>query len=718
MFNKQLVRDHYGQYYKIQTNRDKSAPSALKPEPFYSASQAYRFINNLVVSANYWKAIYNQQSQYNTTARNEIELRNNIAELFAKGSLKAYRVEAPSSTEKPPQKRTLTNGSKDKHIFTSASTLLISNPKEVMSFASKKEAAEFVSGLSPDRVSLQNLVEELELPKTTQDDEFGELVDLVATGLASGEIIVLLDKYTTPPPSSGNDDGAAMQGDKDASKGPDKPECTFDVMTVECSHFSKGRSYKLDVIKDKPNLNGYDKALQVIAKPGDPDKITVTYSGSCANGSKQCPSIKISSDTLNGTFTDNPYKFDALPLEDEREPGDFIDFLKYYLVPDLSGLKYQVYTIEKSGCNGNEGNIGKVHAFPTFKWDGSVSLGYQQPDATNNDGKEFGKKKKKSEWKLAVKLDGNVGKKNWSFEKNSSDEADRFLPEIQNSIRGLVYKLDDYYRKASEGKGLVKFTVDWPSISIGGNIELLENKQDFNVDIGGEVYINMSPLLKADVRMDLLEWLLLFTTPLGPFLQKIKTKAADDGIGTDNVNAKAVIAIELILTGDASTTLNWKKAAHEKWLDTSGDKTGEAKAGVTIGLEAKVRAEAKIFYVKITMGAELHVKGANNASEGIGVFLSLFATTEKDKPAIGGKVNFTGAAIYYTYYAEIGSDEVVSEQEKQQLNRRRGSNQFASKEAQKETKAKENRMEKLTEIFKADEWPKSSEKSIDLSKVE
>jgi hypothetical protein len=260
--------------------------------------------------------------------------------------------------------------------------------------------------------------------KTAQPSQSNNLQDPDA----SGENVVFLDSYSTPSASSDSSDSNTMHSDKSASQGPESPDCTFDVMTIQCSH---DRSYKLDVIKDKPNLNGVDKALQVISKHGEPDNITVTYSGSCANGSKECPAIKISSDTLNGTFTDKPYKFDALPLDKEREPGDLIDFLKYYLVPDLRGLDYQVYNIEKSGCSGSEGNIAKVHAFPSFKWEGSASLGYDQTDGTNNDGKDFGQKKKKSEFGLKVGLKGNVGKKDWAFESTTKREAERYMPDIQ-----------------------------------------------------------------------------------------------------------------------------------------------------------------------------------------------------------------------------------------------------------------------------------------------
>ena len=257
----------------------------------------------------------------------------------------------------------------------------------------------------------------------------------------------------------------------------------------------------------------------------------------------------------------------------------------------------------------------------------------------------------------------------------------------------FVKRIDDIALNVDKNKGLVKFNLTWPSVSLGGDIELKENNNTHEVDIGGEISFKMDPLVKADVRTDLLEWLILAAGPYAVFLKKIKTKAAQ-GIGTKNINAKAVIAIELVIVGEVKASLKWSKSAQDKWLTTEGDKSGAAEAGVTVGLEAKIRVETKIFYVVITMGAELHVKGAASTTEGIGIFASLYATTEKNKPAFGGSVKFTGAAIYYTYYAEVGSEEVDSDEEKDQSGGRRNSKTGSKTKS----KFKEDRMEKLIEI--------------------
>jgi len=706
LINSQLVKDHFGQYYKIQTSKDKPAPLSLEAEIFRSNTQAAQFINNLVAPVSFWSKLLNSETLILKSISNEKQLKEAVAELFSRGKIKAFRVDIPSLSQHAPEKRSVKDSNKNTHTFVPASSLLITNPSEVKKFTDTTEATKYLKELSPNRVELQNLTKELDLPVTSADDEFAELLDLVAKGLAGGSIVVVVDRFSAPP-SSGAEAGGAVHGDKDASKGPETPQCTFDVMTVECSHFAKGRNYKLDVIKDKPNLNGCDKALQVIARPGEPDEVTVTYSGSCANNSKECPSIKVSSDTLNGTFIENPYKFNALPLEDEREPGDFIDFLKHYLVPDLSGLKYQVYTIEKAGCNGNEGNVAKIHAFPTFKWGGNVEFGYIQKDGSKE--KNVNTAQEKSQLKLASKINGNVGSKDWAFETSNSKDTKDFFPKIFETVDGLVKRVDEFAAMsdpdakngADANIGLVKLNVGWPNISLGGNIELKEAADDFDVDVGGDISLSFAPLIKAELRTDILDWFVSITGgPFGEFLRRVKIQAAK-GVGTKNFNAKAIVALEIVMSGSLSADLKWEKNAKEKWLSTAGDKTGSASLGLTIGLVGVIKGETQIFRVKVTIGAELHLKGAKSPADGIGGIVTLFSTTAKGKPALGGKFEFTGAALYYTYYAEVGSAEVESTNSATSSSGRRSSarTEAAVAPSKTETSFKEKELEKLHEFF-------------------
>jgi len=711
LINSQLVKDHFGQYYKIQTRKDKAAPDALEAEIFRSNSQAQRFINDLLAPQHFWSKIYYSEALIVKAALSEASLRNEIAELLQKGKIKAFKIDIPTLSEHPPEKRSVKDSNRNVHTFAPTTSLLISNPKEVKNFTTKAEAEKYLKEISPNRIELQNIVKELELPVSSADDEFSELIDLITTGLADGTIVVLVDRYSAPPSSSDLLD--EVQGDKDASKGPEVPPCTFDVMTIHCSHYPGDRSYILDVVKDSPNLNGHEKALQVIAKAGDPDLITIDYSGSCANNSEDCPSIKISSDALSGTFTDSPYEFEALPLDNSKEINTFSDFLKYCLVPDISGLDYQIYTVEKSGCKGNDGQIAKIHAFPTFKWEASVNFGYIQKDGTNE--KNDTNASERGDWLLDAKITGNIGTKTYEFSSKDKTKTDEYFPGLKNKITKFIEDIDEMGVKTNNlgqnisssiglesdsEDGLLKFNVTWPTITLAGNLELKEATEDFDVDIGGEISLSMNPLVKADIRTDILDWIILSSGPQGKFLLKIKNK----------IKKRADVAVDIILEGKAEALLKWTKTAHETWLSTKGEKSGEATLGLFLGLEARAKATIDMIYVKVTLGLEVHAKGntGKGSAEGIGVIFGLYATTNKDYPSLGGRTTFTGIAIYFSYYAEVSRSE-HSSNDLSEEDTERNTNEDDDDDND-ESSLKEQEMRKIQNVMAPWEFPEKPEK--------
>ena len=116
----------------------------------------------------------------------------------------------------------------------------------------------------------------------------------------------------------------------------------------------------------------------------------------------------------------------------------------------------------------------------------------------------------------------------------------------------------------------------------------------------------------------------------------------------------AELYVKFIAEGSIAAKCEWKKEVDNSWLSLEGDKTASASAKITFKLEAVAKAKAEAFCVKISIGAELHVAGAKSSAEGIGIETTLFATTEDNKPALGGNIRFTGMAIYYTSWAEAG----------------------------------------------------------------
>jgi hypothetical protein len=164
----------------------------------------------------------------------------------------------------------------------------------------------------------------------------------------------------------------------------------------------------------------------------------------------------------------------------------------------------------------------------------------------------------------------------------------------------------------------------------------------------------------------------------------------------------AELYVKFIAEGSISAKCEWKKEVDNSWLSLEGDKTASASAKITFKLEAVAKAKAEAFCVKISIGAEMHVAGAKSSAEGIGIETTLFATTEDNKPALGGNIRFTGMAIYFTSWAEAGIKTAESSDDKVNSSGRGG--RKSVKKIDVELNEKKSYDHKQI-IFKESTWP-------------
>ncbi|MCW8935131.1 MAG: hypothetical protein OQK98_10440 [Gammaproteobacteria bacterium] len=243
LINSQLVKDHFGQYYKIQTSKDKPAPLSLESEVFRSKTQAAQFINNLTAPISFWSRIVNSETLILKSISNEKQLKEEVAELFNRGKIKAFKIDISSSSDHPPEKRTVTDSNKNNHTFTPVSSLLISNPKEIKKFSNKTEAEKYLNELSADKDQLKNIAQELNLGAGGSDSE---VLSSITTSLESGLVVIVVDRYSAPPSTKSDSDGT-VRGDQDASKASsaavitsateeDICNCTIKTLTAKCKH--------------------------------------------------------------------------------------------------------------------------------------------------------------------------------------------------------------------------------------------------------------------------------------------------------------------------------------------------------------------------------------------------------------------------------------------------------------------------------------------------
>ena len=184
--------------------------------------------------------------------------------------------------------------------------------------------------------------------------------------------------------------------------------------------------------------------------------------------------------------------------------------------------------------------------------------------------------------------------------------------------------------------------------------------------------------------------------------KKEMTKQLKDKEGKAIFDAE--LYVKFIAEGSIAAKCEWKKEVDDSWLSVEGDKTASASAKITFKLEAVAKAKAEAFCVKISIGAEMHVAGAKSSAEGIGIETTLFATTEDNKPALGGNIRFTGMAIYFTSWAEAGIKTAESDNDKVNSSGRDVVEEEAEA-ASELTISEKKEYDKSQIIFKESTWP-------------
>ncbi len=716
------IQDGFGRHYKIHTSRDGMAPAGLSSKQLTDPVSAKQFVHSLRVSEGYWRRIISSVgSEGRTGGTHHSSLEDQVARLMAFGKIRVFDItdvvaiasNISQYTFKTPNKNTVAQ-------ILPATAQFMAAKGNVKTFRNTAEARQYVTQLGASEGQLKGLVDGVTVTRRPAGNP--TTIDLVADAIVEGKIIVRETPTNSPrPKESGSSAGAEVETDtasapanRPVDHGPHAsaaatsvvrkseepkeekvPVCEMTKFSLRCDHYSE-RGYLLDAMKGEPNFNGVDTVIQVIGIEGKPDHINLAFAGTCVHGKTECPSLVINGDTFNETAVASPHKFPVLAPKPSREVKSFKDFLRYCMVPKLGSLDPQIYSVKANGCADIESCEAKVHAFPTFKWSGKVSMGYTTKDDKG--------------WELKAGLKGNIAKNTWNFEAGAPSD---FFPEIHAIIGPVVDRIKEL---SSRGAQLIpgvdnqqadkRIKADLSSaVALAGELELQETEQSHKVDIGGSLALKMDPLIEAEVSTDILDWVAAKESPIGKLIQEIRARA-EKGVGNDTVNASAEIKLELTVTGGLTADLTWKKPAGRPWRSEKG-KTSQGSAHLLLGLKGTAKAEASVWFVKMAIGLELSLQSAKSDAEGIGAVISLWSTTVNEKPTLGGKVEFTGATIYFAYYAEISRRDMKSDDASGQDFKR-------GKRRETEVKADDKTAKGSIEILSACHWPKQPDKySID-----
>lgn len=199
-----VVKNRFGESYKILPLRDINAQLAIEPESFWNEASTQQFINNLTVPNGYWKEIINKYSALpSPSSLTTYEIEQQVCTLMIQGQLKLFPVEVPDIVEHPPEKRAIKTKDNTTYLFAPLGVLLTTSPKEVKHFATENDAKVFLTELASDDNKLKTIAIELniDIPNTASVNS-DELLDVIAVALAAGTVIVIVDRFSSPPPSS------------------------------------------------------------------------------------------------------------------------------------------------------------------------------------------------------------------------------------------------------------------------------------------------------------------------------------------------------------------------------------------------------------------------------------------------------------------------------------------------------------------------------------
>lgn len=522
---------------------------------------------------------------------------------------------------------------------------------------------------------------------------------------------------------------------------PDKPRvCKFDNLKVACGH--SARTYTLDAEK---NLFG---TLQVITSTKS-EKLDFDYDASCsvpghdvmetADGvSPGCAKIHvIGADGVQlKVGVDHSVE---LPLSRSVRHVGGLDWLD--LLFQMSRFQPDTYYVYATTCEGQPdeemptGDMVVVDVFPNASWDGELTFSYSHEKRTPDNKKD---KKALSQpthdsyfqlvhefeqegiFEFGGKLKAALGATDLSFELAvTSPGADRAKNRLTRGMFGMATSILNkmvFMLKWIEDFYSTKLDVKWPSIKVGGKLELVEVPDSGKVVTEGSWFVGLDPLIGASFTIDILDWLIRaagafsggFIGPAGAvfaeYLIKIKQKAAKG-----NRYAMVDIGIRLTVGGDVGGSLGYK-VSQGKW-ETDGAKA-KAEAGVEFKLEGVAKGESRICIIqsacfKAATGASVAMQSADGKSPSriSGTIKPIVRANREQFYSVDGSFVFNGLAVYYSLYAEMGVDGEEASWAEKADDRVKGKKTTAKPKGGAHQQLLGKKDEKLCAILEPWEWP-------------
>ena len=450
-------------------------------------------------------------------------------------------------------------------------------------------------------------------------------------------------------PSSASDSSS-----DDACVQPETPKlCVLRGVLVQCSH-SK-RQLQLDLAKHDTQV------LQVISKGTEPDVLTVEWDGTCEHQHDYCPAIGVQ-DGYDWKPLDKSGATVVLPAPEANVVRDW--FWIFKLLASQKDVVHDYRTLKSRICMGHRradveaGQWLQIQIFPEVEWKASMEIGYAHLSAKNAAGKPVPfHYDEHSTWTIGGTVEGKFGAAEGKYALEAKTLADS-LPLFGSLLEKVGWAAKVFDAMAVFGAD-VKLTPRWPKWKFGGGLKLIEIQGKPIVGSEGSFKFGFEPLFGIELQVSLLDWLIRFAGSLaGPpgavlaqmLVQVRKRFATGAGTGKDFGQASLDIDIVLTVGGDIQGGFGMKFSNGKCTVDP------EAKlidGGIDVKVEGRIVAKARVWRFEAS-GAGKIGGSAPDGVTGSRFGAKLSPVGGKDPLAMKGQIYFTGLAVYYLLYLEIG----------------------------------------------------------------
>jgi hypothetical protein len=492
--------------------------------------------------------------------------------------------------------------------------------------------------------------------------------------------------------------------------------CVFKDLTLKCGNDK--RSYKAVAARDV--------RIAVIAAPKD--TVNFTYDATCGltRTSPGCGRLEV-----KGPDGIVPMKGPtAVELQRPRSAGLFerswVWLFKYIIFP--RNVPTDIYTVKsytcggQGGCSTLMGEYGVIEVFPNVKWTGEVKMSYDpEREKAMVAGKERATlaldPKAPAEWEIAGKFEAEYGAGKLTFEPKTKydvgtgKDTDPLTAKLFDGTQGLLNCFGGLFRSLLRGGVVGQIKILPLEFGFGGGIKLVEDEEGKDVVTEGSLWMGADTIVGAKIEADILDWIILIAGAgaLGSFLVKVKKMGEKGGNFKNIAKGKLILKIALSLEIKLGGKVGWKGVKGKWEIDPEA---AFIEAGGGAKLEGIAQGQVCIWkLISAGAGASIGMMGSDGKSP-CGFTGKIAPDAPALKPSVfpvHGVLEFSGLAIYYALYAELGAGG--AEAEKPAAGEpEAAAGPFGSWSLP--VKRREATMDKLAELIAPHSWP--SDKKSDL----